>query len=290
MEMSRQVVGGVGRALFYTLDFAMHTWALPLLLVAAVVGATHLWERDRRACLLLLAWCVGMFLCVAAQRRYWQYHWHAPAWSLGPLAGIGLAAVFRSGDPRARAGRALAAAAMALTFYTLVFPLQRKVREWVTLVSGGYPTRDAYYHQFVRDQSDLVGDDLDLARWLGDHSAPADRVFIWDSPLPNALAGRRTPGRIGFFVPLVLARSSTNEALPLGPIQQRLRGEFLASLGQPEVRYVVVSHNAMAGIEPTLRKNVPVLFPEFRDVLSRDWLVTDSVGDYRIYARRPPAP
>lgn len=290
MEMSRQVVGGVGRALFYTLDFAMHTGALPLLVPAAIVGAVQLWDRDRRACLLLLAWCVGMMLCIAAQRRYWGYHWHPFAWSLGPLAGIGLASVFQSGDPRARAGRLLAGAAMGLVGFTLVFPLQRKVREWVHLMAGDYPTRADYFHQFVRDQSDLAGDDIDLAAWLTAHAAPEDRVFIWDSPLPNALSGRRAPGGIGFFGPLVLARANTNEPMPLGPIQQRLRAEFLASLESPATRYVVVSHNAMAGIEPNLRKNVPVLFPAFRDTLTLRWRITDSVGDYRIYERRASTP
>jgi hypothetical protein len=115
-------------------------------------------------------------------------------------------------------------------------------------------------------------------------------VFVWDSPLANALARRRTPGRIGFFVPLVLARPNQNEPVPLGPIQQRLRAEFLASLETPATRFVVVSRKAMAGIEPNLRKNVPVLFPEFSAALAERWQVADSVGDYRIHTRRTAGP
>jgi hypothetical protein len=290
VEMSRQVVGGVGRGLFYTLDFALRMPAAALLLPAAAVGAVHLWPRDRRACLLLLAWGAGMALGIAAQRRYWPYHWHPFAWSLGPLAGIGLAAVFADGDARARPGRVLATTVLALTLFTLVFPLQRRVREWVQLLRGDFPTRAAYLQQFPRDQTDLLDDDFALGEWLGAHSAPEDRVFVWDSPLANALARRRTPGRIGFFVPLVLARANQNEPVPLGPIQQALRAEFLASLATPETRYVVVSHKAMAGIEPNLRKNVPVLFPEFSAALAERWQVTDSVGDYRIHTRRPAGP
>lgn len=290
MEMSRQVVGGVGRGLFYTLDFALRMPAAPLLLPAAVAGAAHLWHRDRRACLLLLAWCAGMALCIAAQRRYWPYHWHPFAWSLGPLAGIGLAALFQDADERARPGRVLAAAAFALAVFTLVFPLQRRVREWGQLLRGDFPTRTAYLQQLPRDQSDLLADDFALGEWLAAHSAAGDRVFVWDSPLANALARRRTPGRIGFFVPLVLARPNQNEPVPLGPIQQRLRAEFLASLETPATRFVVVSRKAMAGIEPNLRKNVPVLFPEFSAALAERWQVADSVGDYRIHTRRTAGP
>ena len=287
MEMSRQVVGGVVRALFYTLDFSLRVSALPLLVPAAIVGSVHLWNRDRRACLLILAWVAGMALCIAAQRRYWPYHWHPFAWSLTPLAGIGLASAFEMDDVRARPGRVLAIAALVLAFFTVVFPLQRHVREWVQLLTGQFTDRAEYLRQFNREQSDLVRDDLDLGAWLAAHSAPGDRVFVWDSPLANALAERRAPGRIGFFVPLVLARSNTNEPVPLGPIQQRLRAELLASLETPATRYVVVSGKAMAGFEPNLRKNVRILFPEFGELLDRGWQVRDSVGDYRIYARRP---
>jgi len=290
MEMSRQVVGGVGRGLFYTLDFALRMPAAALLLPAAVVGAVQLWQRDRRACLLLLAWCAAMAICIAAQRRYWPYHWHPFAWSLGPLAGVGLASVFEDGETRARPGRVLAAAALALAVFSLDFPLQRRVREWVQLLRGDFPTRAAYLQQFPRDQSDLLADDFALGEWLAAHSAAEDRVFVWDSPLANALARRRTPGRIGFFVPLLLARANQNEPVPLGPIQKRLRDEFLASLETPGTRFVIVSHKAMAGIEPNLRKNVPVLFPEFSAALAERWQVTDSVGDYRIHTRRAAGP
>lgn len=287
LEMSRQVVGGVLRALFYTLDMSLHTGALPLLLPVAVVGAAHLWSRDRRACLLLLAWCLGMALGIAAQRRYWAYHWHPFAWSLGPLAGIGLGVVARAGEGQSRPTRMLVGAALAFAVFALAFPLQRRVREWVQLLRGDFPSRAAYMQQFPRDQSDVIDDDLSLAAWLTTHSAPDDRVFVWDSPLANALAGRRAPGRIGFFVPLVLARASRNEPVPLGPIQLRLRDEFLRSLERPEARFVAVSRRALAGIEPNLRKNLPVLFPEFREVLAQRWHVVDSAGDYRIYTRRP---
>jgi hypothetical protein len=286
LEMSRQVVGGVVRALFYTLDMTLHTGALPLLLPAAVVGAAHLWSRDRRACLLLVAWCLGMALGIAAQRRYWAYHWHPFVWSLGPLAGIGLGVLVRAGEGHARPLRLLAGAAVGFALFALAFPLQRRVREWAQLLRGDFPSRAAYMQQFPRDQSDIIDDDLSLAQWLTTHSAPADRVFVWDSPLANALAGRRTPGRIGFFVPLVLARASRNEPVPLGPIQLRLRDEFLRSLEQAETRHVAVSRKALAGIEPNLRKNVPVLFPEFHDVLAQRWHVIDSAGDYLIYVRR----
>jgi hypothetical protein len=288
MEMTRQVVGGVGRALFVTLERTLRIPWLALLLPAAVVGTVHLWRNDRRACVLLVAWSLGMALCIAAQRRYWPYHWHALAWSLGPLAGIGLARLLRA-DTAERASRVVAVALMALALFTLVFPLQRRVREWTQLVRGQFPTRAAYLRQFVGGESEIVDDDLSLAAWLSTNSAVGDRVFIWDSPLANVIAQRRTPGRFGFFGPLVLGSSDLNRPVPLGPIQQRMRLEFLGTLDDARTRFVVVSGNAMAGNEPS-RKNVPVLFPELSTVLAERWQVTDSVGDYRILTRRAAGP
>ena len=186
MELSRQA-GGLGRGMLYTLYFALFTTPLPLLLPTALAGFAVVLEDDRRAALVMLAWAAGMLLCVAVQRRFWPYHWHAVSWSLGPLAGIGLAATVQ-GATRARAGRSLAIVLVALTLYVLAFPLQRKVREWTRLMGGGYSSRTEYYHEFDREQSDLVGDDLDLAVWLTRHSDPGDRIFIWDSPLAYPLS------------------------------------------------------------------------------------------------------
>ena len=109
---------------------------------------------------------------------------------------------------------------------------------------------------------------------------------MWDSPLANALADRRTPGRVGFFVALVLPKANGRGVLPLGPIQQRLRQEFLESLDDPSTRYVAVTRDALIGREPMLRKGLPKLFPELERKLETQWAVVDTAAGYRIFARR----
>jgi len=175
---------------------------------------------------------------------------------------------------------------MAMLLFVLVLPLQVHVRDWIGLVSGQL-SHQQYLAQFEEGQIDIVEDDFALADYLRRHSSPNDRVFVWDSPLANALADRRTPGRVGFFVPLVLPKANGREVLPLGPLQQRLRREFLASLDDSSTRFVAVTRDALIGREPMLRKGLPKLFPELDRKLSTQWTVVDTAGGYRIFARRP---
>ena len=135
------------------------------------------------------------------------------------------------------------------------------------------------------DASDIVASDLALASWLGQHSTPADKVVVWDSPLANALSGRKPPTRIGFFFPLV-SPVITGSALEPGPLQQRMRAEYLGGLDDPATRYVAVTADALAGREPQPRKSIPMLFPEFGERLTRSWTVVDSAAGYLVFARQ----
>ena len=119
-------------------------------------------------------------------------------------------------------------------------------------------------------------------------NVPEDRVIIWDSPLAGALAQRRAPTRIGFFFPLVNARSAAAAPIAPGPVQQRIRAEYLAGLDDPRTRFVAVTRDALSGEEPSPRKSIPALFPEFGQVLADSWSPVDSAGDYLVFARRAP--
>jgi len=287
MEIARALVGGVGRAVPWTLYRGLET-RMALILPPAVVGLAWLWRNDRRAALLLGAWAGGALLGIASQRRFWAYHWHPVYWSLGPLAAVGMVVIARQLGSTANAftGRLLVRSSMAMLLFVLVLPLQVHVRDWIGLVSGRL-SHQQYLAQFEQSQIDIVEDDFALADYLRRHSSPNDRVFVWDSPLANALADRRTPGRVGFFVPLVLPKANGREVLPLGPLQQRLRREFLASLDDSSTRFVAVTRDALIGRESMLRKGLPRLFPELERKLSTQWTVVDTAGGYRIFARRP---
>jgi hypothetical protein len=287
LEIARALVGGIGRAVPWTLYRGLET-RLALVIPAAVVGLAWLWRTDRRAAVLLGAWAGGALLGIASQRRYWAYHWHPVYWSLGPLAAAGMVVIARQLGHRARTftGTLLVRSSVAMLLFVLVLPLQVHVRDWLGLVTGRL-THEEYLAQFEESQIDIVEDDLALADYLRRHSRPTDRVFVWDSPLANALADRRTPGRVGFFVPLVLPKANGRGVLPLGPIQSRLRREFLANLDDPSTKYVAVTRDALIGREPMLRKGLAALFPELDERLATQWAVVDTAGGYRIFARRP---
>ncbi|HEX5633992.1 MAG TPA: hypothetical protein VFX50_12225, partial [Gemmatimonadales bacterium] len=283
LEVSRQLVGGVPRATVITAVRAIDSPPLVLAIPAAVVGALHLWARDRRAFALFLAWIGGAVLSMAVQRRWFPYHWFNLAWAMAPLAGIGFARALRAHPRDAAAARAIAVTTLAMLTLWFVFPLQQRVREWAQYLTGALPDREAYVGQFAPTESGIILDDLALARWLEVNTAPDDKVFVWDSPLANALAQRRAPTRVGFFVPLTLADRNRRQAIPLGPIQLAMRAEFMHALDH-DTRVVAVTRASLEGREEYLRKSVPELYPEFHRTLRERWVVVDSAREYLIFA------
>jgi hypothetical protein len=261
-----------------------------LAIAPALAGLVWLWQRDRRAALLLGYWTLSALLGVAVQRRWFTYHWHPLAWSLAPLAGLGFAAAIRREEHPGAAGRLIALGTWAVLLFAFAFPLQMRVREWVTLLRGGYPTYDEYLRQFPLTETGLLMDDMALAGYLERHTQPDDRVLVWDSPLPNALSQRRTPGNVGFFHTVVLPDRTGQHRLDSGPLQQRLRTRLLADLQSPDTRLIAVSRTAWLGQETELRKGIPQLFPELGQELASRWRLVDSVRDYRIFRRSVAVP
>jgi hypothetical protein len=284
LELSRTAVGGVPRAVAWLL-----TRVPPIVLPAlpgAILGAAWLWRRERVSALVLLYWVASSWLLVAVQRRYFGYHWHPVFFSTAVIAGIGYAAALKWPDREVAspASRILARAAVFVMLVMLVMPLQVRVRDAISHLAN-HTDAMSYLAQLPRHESDIVASDLALASWLGQHSTPADKVVVWDSPLANALSGRKPPTRIGFFFPLV-SPVITGSALEPGPLQQRMRAEYLGGLDDPATRYVAVTADALAGREPQPRKSIPMLFPEFGERLTRSWTVVDSAAGYLVFARQ----
>jgi hypothetical protein len=287
LELSRNLTGSVWRAMVWSVVRAQVT-PLGLALPAAALGIVWLWKADRRASLLLVAWAAGAWVAIAAQRRFFTYHWEPVFWSVAPLAGIGFSIALRRPDGSSPASaRVLAGGLLGLLSALLILPLQTRVRDAAAYLTGGMDS-DMFLRQFSQDETAIVRDDLALARYLQSHSSPEDRVIIWDSPLASALAQRRAPTRIGFFFPLVNPRPAATGPLAPGPVQQRIRAEYLAGLDDPQTKYVAVTRDALTGVEASPRKSIPALFPEFGKALAQSWLPIDSAGNYLVFARRAP--
>ena len=285
LELARNLTGSVWRAIPWSVVRVQAT-PLGLALPAAALGSAWLWQTDRRRFLLFAAWAAGAWLAVAAQRRFFAYHWQPLFWSLAPLAGIGFGIALRRDERAAIApARILAGGALGLLLALLVLPLQVRVRDAIAWIRGSMDSR-TFLAQFPPDEAAIVQDDMALAAYLHTHSSPEDRVIIWDSPLAATLAQRRAPTRIGFFFPLVNARQVAGGVTP-GTVQQGLRDEYLAGLDDPATRYVAVTRDALTGRERRPRKSVPDLFPEFGHRLATSWRPVDSAGSYVVFARQP---
>jgi len=283
-EVARQLVGGVPRALILT---ALHSTKTPLVLVipVAVVGAFFVWSRDRRVCLLFLVWIAGAALSLAVQRRWFDYHWFTIAWPLAPIAGIGFARALRSERSGPAPARLIAITALAFLTLRFTWPLQQRIREWAEYLTGTLPSQEAYIAQFAPTESSIVLDDHALTAWLRAHTAPDDRVFIWDSPLAYSLAPRLAPSRVGFWVPVVLADRNHRKPIPLGPIQLEMRAEFMTALDR-DTKVVAVTREAFDGREEFLRKSLPELYGELHHKLESEWVIVDSARNYLIFRPR----
>ncbi len=286
LELSRNLTGSVWRAMVWSVVRAQVT-PLGLTLPAAALGIAWLWKADRRASLLLVAWAAGAWVALAAQRRFFPYHWQPVFWSVAPLAGIGFSVALRRSEEAIAPARLLAGGLLGLLVALLVIPLQVRVRDAADYVTGRM-SQEAFVLQFLPDETAIVRDDLALARYLQSHSSPEDRVIIWDSPLASALAQRRAPTRIGFFFPLVNPRSTAARPIAPGPVQARIRAEYLIGLDNPQTKYVAVTRDALTGAEASPRKSIPALFPEFGRALAESWSPIDSAGNYLVFARRAP--
>ncbi len=209
----------LARLFGYTSGWLFKTMALPTAaLLAGALAGTGWSRRARRLLLLSLG---GAFLSVAAQDKYFGYHWQPlfPGFALlaagGSLElGRRLLAARRKRSPEPapagaddpRSSRAVVAFALLLAGGGALLLHGRAYWDAARHASGRLSRAD-WLQRFGppgRGDFSYLADEW-AAAYLRAHTRPGDRVLIWGfEPLVYLLAGRSAPDRFFFNVPLTV--------------------------------------------------------------------------------------
>lgn len=252
----------------------LRQFAIPLPL--AIVGWAALLRRDRPAALLVLAWALLAVANVAAQGRFWAYHWLPFYPPLALLTGLGVAAATRAlMPPLAAEGRGatspgspvaaqvLAAVVGVVALSAAFVPLQIEYR-WAKGNASG-PGRARYESKEYGADGRQPASVRAVAAYVASRTAPGDRVLFWaQHPGYYYLSGRRPPGRFGFPRPLLQA--------PTSPAGAAYRREFLASF--EAARPAFVARPAAGDCVPAATDREACLssFPELAAIVARDYV------------------
>ena len=251
--------------------------------IAALIGLLALRRNRPRAAAILAAATLGGFFSVYIQQRYWnRYQWHLAYMLLTVLAGIGLGSLWhQAGGERGR--RFLRPAATALGAAILILLLPAPLHQaWRWLDLKLERLTPAEYDSEFQDEalSWTITDSRALARYVRDHTTPAERVLVWSDPLVNYLSDRASTGRLIFFVPL-------NGS---GPQQQRYREEFLGDLARHPPRYFAVGRRNLVDADSLNPANISRRFPELYARLLSDYVSVARFGEMGLYQRRSAQP
>jgi hypothetical protein len=247
-------------------------FGLPVILA----GAWSLWRNSRSSARMIFAWAILAVMCVAAQRRFFKYHWVVvfPAFLL--LAAVGFDALrgFAFGKGAEwRARRLLSRIALALATVAVlrlaVVPAS-DVAQWMELETG-HISLDQYYAAHVAGIY-RPGDDLQAAAYIRERTGPADTVAVFGNDAGiNFLSGRRNPTRFVFSLPLHQgARSSYRAAY---------RREYIQGLHRNHPAYFVIG----VGWSDMTKDQALGDFPELQHFLADDYRLDTHIGGLDLY-------
>jgi hypothetical protein len=243
-----------------------------------VAGAWSLWRTSRSAARMVLTWAMVAAMCVAAQGRFFKYHWVVVFPAVLLLAAVGFDAlrVFafgKSAEWPARPARLLARLALGLATIAVlrlaVVPASGVVG-WMKLVTGRF-SLDQYYASHVAGVYMPV-DDLQAAAYIRERTGPADTVAVFGNNAGiNFLSGRRNPTRFVSGQPLLEgARSSYRSAY---------RREYMLGLHRRHPAYFVMG----VGWKGLTKSEAIVDFPELQDFLAKDYQLETRIGGLDLY-------
>lgn len=268
-------VGGLGRRLGALERFLARTPAVALALPAALAGCRVWWDSDRRAALLVSAWFLLSVFGAVLAGQFYPYYWLPVLPPLAVLAGVGFGASLGhpGAEPGARGYRWMATGWCALILFLVAREPVRAVGRWAALVSHAW-SPEHYYGGFDDLGPVKPLENMMAAVYLRERTGDTDRVGIWGAnALILHLAGRRSPGRFSYSMPLMLGEGTGFRA--------GYRAEFLDSVRRAPPVYFVV--NRRAGRWEGDLVTVPGLFPELRELLLSGYQLETTIGELAIY-------
>jgi hypothetical protein len=247
----------------------------------AALGAV-LWARagDRPLLLLLAMSLFTTLASVVAQGKGFGYHYGGCLTVLGVFTAELLARACRvlaPGRPTARLPRLAGALVLVIAVTGMARKFTREFGDQV-LWRLGRLTDGEYYERY-----DRVGEAIEVARFLRDHTSPEETVLCCDgNVLINNLAGRRIPVRFTVFQLLMMARPPFRAADSWG-------AEVDAALRDHPPRYIVLYRGPHDGSGPWVSyrafhaRGAPPPVRLVREVLASRYRLVQNIRGYDIY-------
>jgi hypothetical protein len=271
--------GGLGFALGQAAKWILRN---PFLWLGGMAGAVTVAIRSRkeRTSAIWLFWLAAAWAAIAANRRYFHYHFIQIVPPLAVLSAYvldwGITSIGR------RKLRALTVPALAACFL-LMAPDVRKVQQNLKpdlKVLLKKTTQPEYWARFVTGDFSFLGD-LYLAEYLKERTGPEDRIFIFGfEPLVYFLAAREPASRYIFNDP-VTAPYVDHEA------RTRALEEIVTDLGDTQPVYIVVVEGDANPVDPTdsygFFRNTALL----GNLVDEGYLLERQARKFHIYRRSP---
>jgi hypothetical protein len=251
-------------------------WALPVI----AAGGYFLWKNSRISALLLFTWITVALLMVAAQGKFYKYHW-IPLFP--PLLATGAtgfhyllrAAAGRTAEGSLQVARIFSAIALplaAIGILQLSIVPARAVSQWLALMTGRM-SRDQYYAAHTAGQF-VAGDNMRAAQFIRDKTETTEGLAVWgNEAVLNFLSGRRNPTRFLYAMPLT-------EGGPGSP-RDAYRREYIAGLETNPPTYFVVGMPWGTGS----KEKALDAFPELEGLLHNLYSLEIRIGFLDLYRR-----
>ena len=250
-------------------------WALPVI----GAGVSALWRNSRQSALLLVTWITVAVSCVAAQGKFYKYHWivvFPPLTALGVLGFRWLLAEF--GQPLSQAPalrKALCGLLLALAgvgIFRLSLAPAEGANQWLSLMTGRMGI-EQYYASYAA-AGYVAGDNIKAADYIRERTSAADGLAVWgNEAVLNFLAARPNPTRFVYAMPLT-------EGGP-GSIRDRYRREYVAALDKQLPAYFVVGTPWGSGNKEQSLSG----FPELAQILHDRYSFETEFGKLDLYRR-----
>jgi hypothetical protein len=242
-------------------------WGIP----ALATGVYTLARRVPRSAVLIVAWLVLATGCVAAQGRFFGYHWTVVFPPLVALCAAGVRSAVRA-QSRMRAATIVPVLA-AVAVLTLAVVPASDVARWLKLLTRQM-SREQYAASF-RGGVFSPAADVKAANYIREHTIPTDGVAVFGVNADiNFLSGRPNPTRFYWSMPLTVGRPfSTRDVF---------RREYLEGVRRHPPVYFVV------GVLPWDRSPKTIAlhkFAELEELLNREYRLETKFGALDLYRK-----
>jgi hypothetical protein len=242
--------------------------AVGILMPFVVLG---LWSRKSDTPLLapLAGWLALSLIFVILQGKAYAYHWFVVYPPFIILAAHGLDALWRSA-PASSYPRIIAVVMGIVLFANISFLPAREIVRLGKLLTGLESAEEHYAKYEFRNY--IAADQIKAARFLKEHTAPDDQVFVWGvDATVSFLSGRANPTRFVFNMPLSME----------SPFRAEYRDETIRKLNAAPPAFIVVGSPWEWEKETALAK-----FPELEAFLKQGYALETSIGNLDLYRRR----